>query len=78
MIACLPKLFNKIHFLFQSIKQSVLTKEELIHKIIASHSDIADRSKQVVSCQKPSHIFQNSMLSLNHSDFCLQEKLKSS
>ncbi|KAL3603510.1 hypothetical protein D5086_004369 [Populus alba] len=43
MIACLPKLFNKIHFLFQSIKQSVLTKEELIHKIIASHSDIADR-----------------------------------
>ncbi|CAK7346426.1 unnamed protein product [Dovyalis caffra] len=43
MIACLPKLFNKIHFLFQSIKQSVLTKEELIHKIIASHSDIDDR-----------------------------------
>ncbi|XP_011028782.1 PREDICTED: CDT1-like protein a, chloroplastic [Populus euphratica] len=43
MIACLPKLFNKIHFLFQSIKQSVLTKEELIHKIIASHFDIADR-----------------------------------
>ncbi|KAI5589823.1 hypothetical protein BDE02_05G188100 [Populus trichocarpa] len=43
MIACLPKLFNKIHFLFQSIRQSVLTKEELIHKIIASHSDIADR-----------------------------------
>ncbi|KAF9686858.1 hypothetical protein SADUNF_Sadunf02G0033300 [Salix dunnii] len=43
MIACLPKLFNKIHFLFQSIKQSVLTKEEFIHKIIASHSDIVDR-----------------------------------
>ncbi|KAJ6920636.1 hypothetical protein NC651_014278 [Populus alba x Populus x berolinensis] len=43
MIACLPKLFNKIHFLFQSMRQSVLTKEELTHKIIASHSDIADR-----------------------------------
>ncbi|KAF2286608.1 hypothetical protein GH714_022810 [Hevea brasiliensis] len=43
MIACLPKLFNMIHFLFQSIKRSVITKEELIHKIIASHSDIVDR-----------------------------------
>ncbi|KAG5246318.1 CDT1 protein [Salix suchowensis] len=43
MIACLPKLFNKIHFLFQSIRQSILTKEELMHKIIASHSDIVDR-----------------------------------
>jgi len=63
MIACLPKLFNKIHFLFQSIRQSVLTKEELIHKIIASHSDIADRSKQGVSCQKPLGVFQNTTLS---------------
>uniref|UniRef100_A0A2C9UU91 CDT1 Geminin-binding domain-containing protein n=1 Tax=Manihot esculenta TaxID=3983 RepID=A0A2C9UU91_MANES len=43
MIACLPKLFNMIHFLFQSIKRTVITKEELIHKIIASHSDIVDR-----------------------------------
>ncbi|KAK4571206.1 hypothetical protein RGQ29_029859 [Quercus rubra] len=43
MIASLPKLFNMIHFLFQSIKQSVITKEELIHKIIASHCDIVDR-----------------------------------
>ncbi|KAJ6352291.1 hypothetical protein OIU76_001494 [Salix suchowensis] len=43
MIACLPKLFNKIHFLFQSIRQSILTKEELMHKIIANHSDIVDR-----------------------------------
>ena len=45
MIACLPKLFNMIHFLFQSIKRSVITKEELVHKIIAGHCDIADRSK---------------------------------
>ncbi|XWS76277.1 hypothetical protein CRYUN_Cryun01aG0161500 [Craigia yunnanensis] len=43
MIACLPKLFNMIHFLFQSIKRSVITKEELVHKIIAGHCDIADR-----------------------------------
>ncbi|KAK7841569.1 clp protease regulatory subunit clpx1 [Quercus suber] len=43
MIASLPKLFNMIHFLFQSIKRSVITKEELIHKIIASHCDIVDR-----------------------------------
>ncbi|KAB1213734.1 CDT1-like protein a, chloroplastic [Morella rubra] len=43
MIACLPKLFNKIHFLFQLSRQSVITKEELIHKIIASHYDILDR-----------------------------------
>lgn len=45
MIASLPKLFNMIHFLFLSIKQSVITKQELIHKIIASHCDIVDRSK---------------------------------
>ncbi|XP_030933856.1 CDT1-like protein b [Quercus lobata] len=43
MIASLPKLFNMIHFLFQSIKQSVITKEELIHNIIASHCGIVDR-----------------------------------
>ncbi|KAB1213733.1 CDT1-like protein a, chloroplastic [Morella rubra] len=43
MIACLPKLFNKIHLLFQFSRQSVITKEELIHKIIASHFDILDR-----------------------------------
>ncbi|XVF32413.1 hypothetical protein REPUB_Repub17cG0080300 [Reevesia pubescens] len=42
MIACLPKLFNTIHYLFQSIKRSVITKEELLHKIIAGHCDITD------------------------------------
>ena len=45
MIACLPKLFNMIHFLFQSINRSVITKEELMHKIISSNSDIVDKSK---------------------------------
>ncbi|KAF5738920.1 CDT1-like protein a chloroplastic [Tripterygium wilfordii] len=43
MIACLPKLFNMIHFLFQSIGRSVITKEELMHKIIANPCDIVDR-----------------------------------
>ncbi|CAN0898365.1 CDT1-like protein a, chloroplastic [Linum grandiflorum] len=43
MIASSPKLFNTVHFLFQSINRSVITKEELIHKIIAGQSDIADR-----------------------------------
>ncbi|XP_065858985.1 CDT1-like protein a, chloroplastic [Euphorbia lathyris] len=42
MIACLPKLFNTIHFLIQSIKRSVITKQELMHKIIASNYDIVD------------------------------------
>ncbi|XP_031265750.1 CDT1-like protein a, chloroplastic [Pistacia vera] len=43
MIACLPKLFNMIHYFFQSIKRSVITKEELIYKIISSHCDIVDK-----------------------------------
>ncbi|KAL4377482.1 hypothetical protein GQ457_02G003760 [Hibiscus cannabinus] len=45
MIACLPKLFNMIHHLFQTIKRSVITKEELVHKIIAGHCDISDRGE---------------------------------
>ena len=45
LIACLPKLFNMMHYLFQSIKRSVITKEELMHKIIAGHCDIVDRGK---------------------------------
>ncbi|GAV67254.1 CDT1 domain-containing protein [Cephalotus follicularis] len=45
MIAFLPKLFNMIHFLFQSIKRSIMTKEELIHKIIANNCDIVDRKE---------------------------------
>lgn len=46
MIACLPKLFNVIHYLIQSIRRWVITKEELVHKIIAGHADITDRSKK--------------------------------
>ncbi|GMP90691.1 hypothetical protein CsSME_00041695 [Camellia sinensis var. sinensis] len=43
MIASLPKLFDLIRYLFQSIKSSVITKEQLMHKIVASHLDIVDR-----------------------------------
>ncbi|KAK3193579.1 hypothetical protein Dsin_024889 [Dipteronia sinensis] len=43
VIASLPKLFNMVHFFFQSIKRSVVTKEELIHKMISSQFDITDR-----------------------------------
>lgn len=45
MIVGLPKLFDMIYFLFQSIRRSVVTKEELMHKIVSSHLDIVDRSK---------------------------------
>ncbi|KAE8668810.1 putative Auxin-induced protein 5NG4 [Hibiscus syriacus] len=45
MIACIPKLFNMIHYFFQSINQSVITKAELMHKLIAGHCDIADRGE---------------------------------
>ncbi|KAK7303747.1 hypothetical protein RJT34_14661 [Clitoria ternatea] len=43
IIASLPKLFNMIHFLCH--KRSVITKEELISRIISNHLDIVDRSE---------------------------------
>ncbi|XP_058077954.1 CDT1-like protein a, chloroplastic isoform X2 [Magnolia sinica] len=43
MIACLPKLFDMIHLIFQSMRRSVLTKQELMHKIITNNCDIVDR-----------------------------------
>lgn len=45
MISSLPKFFDMIYFLFQSIKRSVITKEEIMHKVLSSHLEIADRSK---------------------------------
>ncbi|EOA23859.1 hypothetical protein CARUB_v10017077mg [Capsella rubella] len=39
----LPQLVNLIHKLFHSTKQAVITKEELLHKIIASQIHITDR-----------------------------------
>ncbi|CAL0321298.1 unnamed protein product [Lupinus luteus] len=43
MVASLPKLFNMIHLLLQSMKCSLIMKEELVGKIISSHRDIVDR-----------------------------------
>ncbi|XP_016482273.1 CDT1-like protein a, chloroplastic [Nicotiana tabacum] len=43
MILSLPKFFDMIYFLFQSIKRSVITKEELMHKVLSSHLEITDR-----------------------------------
>ncbi|WCJ19098.1 hypothetical protein M5689_001404 [Euphorbia peplus] len=42
MIARLPKLFNTIHSLLHSINRSVITKKELMYKIITSHIDVVD------------------------------------
>ncbi|PQQ20650.1 CDT1-like protein a chloroplastic [Prunus yedoensis var. nudiflora] len=45
MISSLPKLFNMIHFLLQSMNRSVITKEELVHKLIWTNFDIVDRKE---------------------------------
>ncbi|GLJ32856.1 hypothetical protein SUGI_0661850 [Cryptomeria japonica] len=44
-LACLPKLFNMIRDIFRSSKRSVLTQEELIHKIISNNCNVTDRSE---------------------------------
>ncbi|CAN4101959.1 unnamed protein product [Withania somnifera] len=43
MISSLPKFFDMIYYLFQSINCHVITKEELMHKVISNHMDIADK-----------------------------------
>ncbi|KAL3849951.1 hypothetical protein ACJIZ3_011833 [Penstemon smallii] len=43
IIASLPKFFDMVYYLFNSIRRSVITKEELIHKIISGNSHIVDR-----------------------------------
>ncbi|VVA30627.1 PREDICTED: CDT1 [Prunus dulcis] len=45
MISSLPKLFNTIHLLFQSMNSSAITKEELVHKIIWINCDFVDRKE---------------------------------
>ncbi|XP_066372418.1 CDT1-like protein a, chloroplastic [Miscanthus floridulus] len=45
LIASLPSTFDTIFLIYQSRQRSVMTKQELIHKIIASSSKIADRSE---------------------------------
>ncbi|KAK9282659.1 hypothetical protein L1049_010879 [Liquidambar formosana] len=63
IIASLPKLFNTIHFLFQSTKRSVITKGELIYKIIVNDCDVVDKrevEEQLVVLQEliPEWIFE--------------------
>ncbi|XP_009782954.1 CDT1-like protein a, chloroplastic [Nicotiana sylvestris] len=55
MIACLPRLFDMIYFLFQSIKRSVMTKEELMHRLISKQMELADKrevEEQLILLQK--------------------------
>lgn len=44
IISTLPKIFDMIHFFFQSINRSVITKEELIYRLVQSNVDIIDKS----------------------------------
>jgi hypothetical protein len=43
-IASLPSIFDNIFLIYQSRQRSVMTKQELIHKIVASSPKIVDRS----------------------------------
>ncbi|KAM1044234.1 hypothetical protein ACFX2A_036199 [Malus domestica] len=45
MISGLPKLFDMIHFLCQSMKRSAITKEELVHKLIWNNLDFTDTNE---------------------------------
>ncbi|KAL8142611.1 hypothetical protein V2J09_015643 [Rumex salicifolius] len=45
LMAGVPKLLDMINLLFHSINRSVMTKEELLYKIISSHCDIVDRGE---------------------------------
>ncbi|WVZ84146.1 hypothetical protein U9M48_031207 [Paspalum notatum var. saurae] len=45
LIASLPSIFDVIFLIYQSRQRSVMTKQEMIHKIIASSPKIVDRSE---------------------------------
>jgi len=45
IIANLPRLFDMIRLLLR--QRNCITKDELVMKIISSHSDIVDRSKSL-------------------------------
>ncbi|KAF8693462.1 hypothetical protein HU200_038859 [Digitaria exilis] len=45
LIASLPSTFDVIFLIYQSRQRSVMTKQELIHKIVASSPKIVDRSE---------------------------------
>lgn len=48
LMAGVPKLFDMIYLLFQSIGRSVITKEELIYKLVTGHMDVIDRGKDLL------------------------------
>lgn len=75
MIVGLPKLFNRIHLLFHSINHSVMTKEELLHKLLTSQTDILDRSK-LYSFPHSTLLGLCPSFKLNPLVCCLQERLK--
>lgn len=43
LIASLPTIFDMILLIFQSWKRSVMTKQDLIHKLVSSHCKIVDQ-----------------------------------
>ena len=45
LISCLPSTFDIIYLIYQSRQRTVLTKQELIHKIIESNPKIVDKGK---------------------------------
>lgn len=45
MIGYFPKLFNMICYIFRSSKRSVLTLQELVHKILSNHTNVTNRSE---------------------------------
>jgi chromatin licensing and DNA replication factor 1 len=45
LIASLPSIFDIIFLIYQSRQRTVMTKQELIHKIIASNPKIVDRGE---------------------------------
>ncbi|CAL5057666.1 unnamed protein product [Urochloa decumbens] len=45
LIASLPSIFDNVFLIYQSRQRSVMTKQELIHKIVASSPKIVDRSE---------------------------------
>ncbi|RLM73913.1 CDT1-like protein a, chloroplastic [Panicum miliaceum] len=45
LVSSLPSIFDVIFLIYQSRQRSVMTKQELLHKIIASSTKIVDRSE---------------------------------
>lgn len=45
ILDCLPAMFDTIHFICQSADRSLITKQELVHKIISNNLDIEESSE---------------------------------